>query len=147
MTTKLVIDSNVFVSSFIAEEELHQTSLRFFTFLRSSLRPSSLLLPRIVMLEVVNSLYKKTGRFDEIQAFLHITDGDEQTQIFEFDQALQRSAYILLPKLRLKTLDFIVALSAISSRSTLISWDTALVKNCLPFIEAYTPGEFLKKYA
>ncbi|GEM_PF-1492161 len=144
--TKLLIDSNVYVSALTEEDSLRKPSFSFLEKTLYSSSPFHIIFPRLVLLETANVLFRKTGDFEQATIFHEMIKNSTKNEIIEFDYHIQFVAESLFSKLCLKTSDLIIAASAFVTNSQLISWDKQLLKECSPFIEAYTPDEFLKKY-
>ena len=144
MMNKLIIDSNVFVSALSDEEISAQDSLAFFERLGETTDGYFLFLPRIVMVEAMNTLYRKCRKLEAVETL----KGFVSTQSFrlvELDESVQTTTEVLLKVLQLKSLDLVIAASAYQTGATLISWDKRLVQEAMKVVPAMTPREFLKK--
>lgn len=142
-TKKFTIDSNVFISAFVKEEKFFCFSERFLEFVFE--KDVTFSIPLIILFEVFQSLRRK-GIFRNninLRKFQIIFNSPfckyvrVDHELFKFFKSFNFFE-------SLRTSDAIIATSALATNSVLITWDKELLKKAH---NAYTPEEFLKKFA
>jgi predicted nucleic acid-binding protein len=142
MTIKTVIDSSVFVSYFLEEENTHEEVKNLLGFLEE--QSWSNIVPRIVAVETINTIYRKS-KDEELSGRILIAANERNMTVRDIDKEVQAGARIVMKNINIKTSDLIIATVAAMSDSTLITWDTKLIKEASKICEALTPKQFLKK--
>lgn len=140
---KFTIDSNVFISAFVKEEKFNYFSLKFLEFIFETNVVFSI--PSIVLFEVFQSLRKK-GIFEDKSNMrkFQIIFNSSFCRYVRVDHGLFKFFKNFNFFESLRTSDAIIATSALATNSVLITWDKDLLKHAH---NAYTPKEFLKKFA
>lgn len=140
---KLTIDSSVFISLLIQNEQRSKESKLFFDFALN--KKIKFLVPIIVLFETFHSL-KRLNYFEDVYSY------KKYKQLFSFDCFkyfdLNFHFFNLFKQLNffdnLKTSDAIVAASAFLSKSSLITWDEKLLNYSH---RALTPKDFLDQFS
>lgn len=135
---RLLIDSSVFISVFNSTDRFHHQSVEFFR----SIDPqeTAFLLPRLVMLEVVNILYRHGVRdFGSLERAFTSMD------LVELDGEVQAVASELLPRVALKSADLIIVATARLYQAELVTLDRQLIAQAKNAVMASTPAEKMKK--
>jgi predicted nucleic acid-binding protein len=141
----ILLDSSVLIAASLQGDLFFRESAQLVQKLLIPGNKIVLTLPRLVMVETIVNIYKHTKDEYRTKWVGEIAQQRENTLIVELDQLIQNTAEILLPKVSLKTSDLIIATSAYITKSTLITWDTKLIKEASKICEALTPKQFLKK--
>ncbi len=140
---KLFVDSCVFVSFF--SKEIHTEASKSFFHAILEIENTSVYIPQIVFLEVLNVLYRE-GNHNLNRVIKHL----EQFPQVVFPQGMN-SLFVKLASRKkfpkLKTFDLLIALLAKKHNAMLISWDRQLVHQAKNICQAMTPRSFVTKYA
>lgn len=140
----LTVDSSVFISCFINNDRFHKESAQFF----SKLIPqrSLIVVPALVVCEVLHVLRKfgslKDDKLMEVnKAFLDTN----RFKLIPID-TIFIERFVKTPfKSGIKTSDAIILVTAIFHKTTLVSWDRQLLKNCKGLVAASTPEELWRE--
>lgn len=141
MNGRILIDSSVFLSSFIENDEHHLESKNFFDFLIQT--GISIILPSLIVCEVLNILHR--NGFQQLEKQILDFFQDEKVFIFlpldiNFVVNRYRNEY---KNFSLKTSDSIIAAICLSHETALITLDKKLHREVNKHFVAMTPKEFL----
>ena len=115
---------------------MHEASRGFLRSLQTI--QSSIIVPTTIVLETANVLIR--NRYTHVASVLEYL---MTLEIVPFDLAFCQSAFPLLDRVRLKTYDAVVVVTAYIFQTTLISWDKQLLKEATHIVPAMTPSEYL----
>lgn len=136
MTDNILIDSCVFVSSFMEDEIYSRESKLFFKIIPKTTR---IVIPVLVAIETVVTLFKKQVTNPD-----SLLDYFNQFRLIPLDQTILKQVKIYLSNvLDLRAGDFIVAATAKLNDAIIVTWDKKLLENKI--CEAITPTEFLAR--
>ena len=141
MEDTLLIDSSVMIAAFLETDTHHADSKRFFEMLHKGERDHTLIEPATVVLEIENVLI----RLDHAREAASLHEYFSSVEIVPIDEEFIGRASPLLQKVRLKTADAIVAITAHLWEAVLISWDKKLIREGRRIVSAYTPKEYMNR--
>ena len=104
---KVLIDSSVWVS-YLAEDTNSEKAYKLLTRLLSRKDGRKIMVPRIIYLEVINSLLKLERTIKEIENFKLLIRSKKKIQLVKIDERIYIKAEQLAHKVRLKTLDLFI---------------------------------------
>lgn len=148
MKNTLTIDSSVFLSAFLGMEPQSRLSVEFFTYIKN--HNIRIIMPILVIFEIIQGYYRNTKNLNKTKDIfeelirLNISN---KLKILNLDASFLTGFIAGHHFFDLKTSDTVVAISALSSETRLISWDKKLITQCGEKVHAVTPKEFLAKVA
>lgn len=139
---KILLDSNVYISLFSPHEITHEETFRCFQFFHQH-DEYEMILARLVIFEVMSALLIKAEGEKNMRDAVHIMKKNAQQEIIELTEDLEEIFFLHCGKLRLKTSDLLITLSAFEDGAILITWDKILLREAKKIIRCYTPIEFM----
>lgn len=144
---KVVIDSSVFLSSFLPNEENSKASKEFFEVIQSE--KITIFLSMLTLFEVLHSYYRVTKNSqatEQVHQFFIDLNISKGLKIMSLEAAALAHFVTRHEDLDIKTSDTVIALTALREKCPLISWDKQMLKAAAKEVEAYTPTGFLKHF-
>ena len=145
MKNALTIDSSVFLSAFLGKEPQSEISIDFLSFVRNN--NFRILMPILVVFEVLQGYYRSTKNLKETESiFEQFIDLNisHKLKILNLEASFLADFVAGHHFFDIKTSDTIVAISAMTSNTPLISWDKNLPKHSSSKLKTFTPQEFLQ---
>lgn len=139
----ILIDSNVFISSFLKEEEACEQSDIFLAHVATNEVVYRIILPRLVILESTVNIYRKTTDKEKAMSVQRFAEERRKCEVVEFDAVVQKTSEHLMEKVVLKTSDLTLVAMAYLMDAEIISWDKQLLKEASKVVSAITPTAFL----
>ncbi|MBI4994986.1 type II toxin-antitoxin system VapC family toxin [Candidatus Peregrinibacteria bacterium] len=145
MKTTIVVDSSVFISSFVTQDSRHKISTEFFATIKK--KQQQIIAPINVVFEILHAYYRLTKnrqKTDNLYQMIIDWNLTKELRIANIESSflVYFTAYHHL--FNLKTADSIVALTAHRFKYPLVSWDKQFLKNTKKHIKTFSPDEFLR---
>lgn|GEM_PF-3638665 len=129
------VDSSVFLAALLTSDVTNAASQEYFRRVERESAEVRVFIPATVVLEVVNVLLK----VDQRSAAEEFLQQLPSLEVVAIDDRFIEEATKLLPRLRLKTADAIVALTAALNDAMLVTWDQQLLRQSKNITAAATP--------
>ena len=144
MLTSYVIDSSVYVSAIQPADVFHRSSQKLLALFAT--HRLEILLPALVVAEVTNVIHRAEGSSAaDLRQYIKGMVEHPATTLLPLDEVFFNKVMLPIPKvLKLKSSDFVIAMSAVSTKSILISWDKAMLKSAAKHIRCMTPDQFFE---
>lgn len=139
---EFVVDSSVFLSLMIREENEHIITQQAWSKISSQLK-GIVLFPRIVVLEMTNRYHQISGRVLHMNHIHEIIQDMGGAFQMDMDDELHDVTCELIPKLSLKTSDLIIVAHAKLAGATLLTWDKRMIREASKVIPVMTPEDLL----
>lgn len=136
----LLIDASVFVSAVLESDVHHRASREFFKTLRRAEERPLFIVPATVVLEMANVLTK----FGKHRQAASMAERFPILQTVAIDDTFITQAIPVLQKVRLKTADATVAISAFLHNATLVSWDRQLLREARRIVSTALPDQYIE---
>lgn len=125
---KVLIDSSVWVS-FLAEDRNRDKATKIFKRLLSEKDQRKIIVPRLIYLEVINTLNRISAGEDLAAAFRDMFKKQRKLMLVKVNEKIYIRAEEFAKKVKLKTLDLLILTSVFDQRiNKFISFDNKLRK-------------------
>lgn len=125
---KIFIDSSTWVS-FLARDRNIEPAEKIFHQLFRKKDQRKIIVPRLVYLEVINSMYKLNVTMERVETFKNFFKNRKKIQLVKTREKIYIKAEVYAPKVWLKTLDLLILTEALENKvDKFISFDKKLRK-------------------